>query len=476
MNPQTSSSSISQPLADLAVAASEIPAQRNGLDGGTSEHPRSPSTGDSSDRSHHSPALEGTPAHMLQLSTVVIPSAPTFVAHTCAEFKRFENGNCGVKPEGEGEVEDDRKREREHKKRSKNWTRFETLKLIRARSELDERFRKSGRKGALWDEIAQVLQRASFFRDAQQCKDKWEKLTAGYKEVRDGARDREDHPFYEELHPLLSSKLHRRESGILGVPERMEVEQTRSHAQSQKEMEIPVNRNSPVELPEDQKEDESSPRKRKRDSEFISLTDLTVVQDLLETVINRQQRFFKDLLDAVERKELLREQIRNEREEKWRAEERAQRFAFNNAMMVLTQRLLGERPGGGATTLVAPTVAAPDGLIGPKKRSKNWKRAEVLQLIRFRREMEDKFSKSTRRAALWEELAEKLATQGIKRDGKQCREKWDKLMAEYKDVADGRKDQEESPYFAELTVCLGRSVEGVANVPQETTKEEYVDI
>jgi hypothetical protein len=49
--------------------------------------------------------------------------------------------------------------------------------------------------------------------------------------------------------------------------------------------------------------------------------------------------------------------------------------------------------------------------------------------------------------------------QGIKRDGKQCREKWDKLMAEYKDVSDGKRDQQESPYFAELTSILGRSAE-----------------
>ncbi|OAE24226.1 hypothetical protein AXG93_3083s1040 [Marchantia polymorpha subsp. ruderalis] len=55
--------------------------------------------------------------------------------------------------------------------------------------------------------------------------------------------------------------------------------------------------------------------------------------------------------------------------------------------------------------------------------------------------MDSQIVKSTRRAALWEELAELLAAQGIKKNGKQCQEKWDKLMAEYNDVADGKRDQ-----------------------------------
>jgi hypothetical protein len=112
-----------------------------------------------------------------------------------------------------------------------------------------------------------------------------------------------------------------------------------------------------------------------------------------------------------------------------------------------------------AAATTAPTimvVGSPEATQGPKRRSKNWKRAEVLQLIKLRGEMEGRFGKSTRHAPLWDELAELLSVQGIKRDGKQCREKWDKLMAEYKDVSGGKRDQRESPYFAELTSILGR--------------------
>lgn len=485
MNPQQP---FCKPLGTLVVVASETVPRGNDID----DEPQTSSTEDMSDQSQNSLRIAGnTSANMSQLSTYLVsggnPSsmkAVSAAAHDGTVSGHFQHHENGTKTDGDANTEEERKKE--HKKRSKNWTRPETLKLIKARTELDDRFRKSGRKVALWDEISYSLQRANFSRDGQQCKDKWEKLTAGYKEVRDGARYKEDHPFYEELHPLLSWKSYKRESDASGDgtdPKRVKFEFGSSHGMAsckQVGMSCAVNdghMTRPTEIEEVQKEEPVSPGKQKR-ADSISFADLEVIQELLETIITRQQRFFKELLDAVDRKEQLREQIRHEREEKWRAEERAQRFAFNNEMIVLTQRLLGERPPGVGTSIVpAPILMPPNGgLVNSKKRSKNWKKTEVFNLIRFRREMESKFVKSTRRAGLWEELGVKLGSLGINRDGKQCREKWDKLMAEYKDVVDGRKDKEESPYFAELTTFLGRAKEVEAKSSPETTKEEYGDI
>lgn len=117
------------------------------------------------------------------------------------DVKGLENDRLGmVEVEEEGDdykkKEKEKEKEKEHKKRSKNWTRSETLKLIRLRTELEPRFAKGGRKSELWDEIAEALQNDQICRDAQQCRDKWEKLAAGYKGVRDGVRDREDNPFF----------------------------------------------------------------------------------------------------------------------------------------------------------------------------------------------------------------------------------------------------------------------------------------
>ncbi|XP_024395857.1 trihelix transcription factor PTL [Physcomitrium patens] len=391
--------------------------------------------------------------------------------------KDLENGNNSGAT-GEGADEEDKKQRESHKKRSKNWTRPESLQLIRLRTQLEPRFAKSGRKTELWDEIAEALQKENFTRDAQQCRDKWEKLTAGYKEVRDGIKDKEDNPFYDDLHSLLSGKSVKRdrEKERDELPVR-ELRKGSAHdtalAMKDEKME-PLQKSSETHDEDlDEGADEPARKRKKPEPQFMSVTDMEAVQRVVETVITRQQNFFRELLDAMERKEQMREQMRQEKEDKWRAEERAQRGVFNNAMIILTQKLVGEQIGASlamAPSATTPTVQSesppplivnsPEGPQGaPKRRSKNWKRAEVLQLIKLRGEMDSRFAHSTRRAALWDELAERLLVQGIKRDGKQCREKWDKLMAEYKDVTDGKRDQRESPYYAELTAILGRPVE-----------------
>lgn len=411
----------------------------------------------------------------------------------------------GTKTEGGITLEDDKKRE--HKRRSKNWTRAETLKLINMRTELDDRFRRSGKKAMLWEEIALALQRDKFSRDGQQCKDKWEKLTAAYKEVRDGIREKAEHPFFNELNALLSWKSYKKENDGCGEgggsdAKRVKFELNSNPAISTwnqagvsytlnhqmgtigmtevrfnhglNTMDLKEIRHSyGVNMNDAHRQAPLSPRKRKRE-EGISL-DCSAVQELLDSVITRQQGFLKDLLDALDRKEQLKEKMRHEREEKWRAEERAQRLAFNSAMIRLTQRLLGERQPTVVSMDVVPArmvATSPNGGMCPKKRSKNWKKSEVANLIRIRQEMDSRFAMLTRRAGLWDELGEKLASLGTHRDGKQCREKWDKLMAEYKDVIDGRKDKDESPYFAQLSTCLGKSKDGDARSSSETTKDE----
>lgn len=397
-----------------------------------------------------------------------------------AEVKNLENGSGSSGP-GEGADEDEKKQHVSHKKRSKNWTRPESLLLIRLRTQLEPRFAKSGRKTELWDEIAECLQKENYTRDAQQCRDKWEKLIAGYKEVQDGIKEKECNPLYEELHLLLSGKSLKRdrekEKKCYSKEQERERELPKGSTQDtiMEEAKLDLPQTSEMQHEEDEEgEDELEPARKKSrgGTKYIPVTDVETVRTVLETVITRQQNFFRELLDAMERKEQMREQMRQEKEDKWRAEERAQRGVFNNAMIFLTQKLVGEQIGASLPPAPlapppavkaeppAPAMGNPEGHQGaPKRRSKNWKRAEVLQLIKLRGEMGNRFAHSTRRATLWNELAEHLLGQGIKRDGKQCREKWDKLMAKYKDITDGKRDQRESPYYAELTAILGQPVE-----------------
>lgn len=387
--------------------------------------------------------------------------------HSAPSDKIIANGGPnGSIPECELDVEEDKKPDKEHKKRSKNWTRPETLRLIKQRTDLASKFNKTGRKSDLWEQIAAALQQENICRDAQQCRDKWEKLMAGYKEVKDGLKDRDEYPFYEELHPLLSGRLSRRDRDNPPFQHENEMHEAGvMHAQPSASRAKEAEREGPSmrfdggsDESEDGAFDERPLHKRKRSPKYVAVTDLQAVQGMLEMVISQQQKIFKDFLDTLERKEQQREKIRQEREEKWRAEELAQSRILNDAMIVLTQKLVGERVAA-ATTSVFPTPMVCNQSTqqgqGPLKRSKNWKRTEVLQLIKLRGEMEARFSKSTRRAALWDELSDMLCTQEIKRDGKQCREKWDKLMSEYKDVLDGKREQGDSSYYEELKAVLG---------------------
>ncbi|XP_024529735.1 trihelix transcription factor GTL1-like [Selaginella moellendorffii] len=368
------------------------------------------------------------------------------------------------------------------KSRSKNWTRLEMLKLIGLRADYEARFCGGGKKMELWDEIAEALNREGISRDGQQCRDKWEKLGASYKEVRDGNKPKEDFLLYDVLHPVLSGRMAGPRNSNAG---RMDEDHRHQHQQFDHPQEQGFanheQREDALNVDEDEVLDGSGgnvgassqggggsgrARKKRKLPKYVPVADVAVVQSLVEAVVAKQQRFFRDLLDSMERREQMREQIRQEREEQWRSEDRAQRAAFNNAMIFLTQKLVGNNDSAGLFAAagqfqqlnngLSNSQPKPEGFAGggAKKRSKNWKRAEVLQLIKLRGDMEAQFSSGTRRAAVWEELSEVLMAQGIPRDGKQCREKWDKLTAAYKDVSDGVKEPADMPYFTELSAAL----------------------
>lgn len=376
-----------------------------------------------------------------------------------AQFTQVE-----THPDCEGTFqEEDRKQDREHRKRSKNWTRAETLKLIQMRTIFDAKFARAGKKSELWDQIGDLLQKEGFSRDAQQCKDKWEKLSASYKEVKDGIREKEDFVFYEEFHALMSGKSRKREreveeairgGHVVGHVDDAELDFSGEFGLRMEETHqfygTRLNSDNVADTRPTQHDTYANNGLR-----HMSSTDLKALQELMDSYLEKQRIFFANLLEEVEKREQLKERLRQEREDRWRAEEREQRRVFMNTMIILTQRLLGESSNASFTTAGTSSFEnASDEQGGLKKRSKNWKRSEVVQLIKLRTGMDSRFSMPTRRAELWEEVAETLGLQCIYRDGKQCREKWDKLMAEFKDVVDGRRDESESPFYAELKTFM----------------------
>lgn len=310
---------------------------------------------------------------MKELTSCFTPCGPSISSPSVACFlsagleqRLFENEATHVAYNGL--QEDEGRRDREHKKRSKNWTRMETLKLIKERSGIDVQFGRSGRKAELWDAIAESLQREGFVRDAQQCKDKWEKLSAGYKEVREGVRDKADFPYHDELHMLCFERSKReeraKEVGFDLVKEKQEV-----GCVSDLELEQGGEFASTFTAHADTRLKESR-EKQMKDYEHISAIDLSAVQELMETLLAKQQKFLVDLLNAVERREQEKEKIRQDREDKWRAEERAQRRVLNNTMVLLAQKLLEghSTPGGSAFWKASEYAFDAEG--GLKKRPK----------------------------------------------------------------------------------------------------------
>ena len=415
-------------------------------------------------------------------SPLIVPYARSFKipSHYISlyrdEMAIMDGALNGLTNDSELDVEEDKKRSKlEPKKRSKNWSRLETLKLIRLRTILDSNFAKAGRKTDLWEQIAQLLQKDMFIRDGQQCRDKWEKLMAGYKEVRDGLKNSEDNPFYEELQPLLSRKSSRRDNDSNPVQQESDSNERRiacMFKKVEKEGSSMPNNCDPHDEEEDDNEEEDDIRrmeegcfhkKKHIGATCMDIVNLQAIQTLLETLISRQQKIFKDFLGTLEKKEQQREEVRQEREDKWKAEERAQSRMFNNVMIMLAQKLVGDGVRG-AEEVPGPSSTAQNmknftsNHQETMKRSRNWKRDEVVELIKLRGQMEAKFCLSTRRAALWEELSDVLGAHGINRDRKQCREKWDKLMSEYKDVVDGKRQPNESHYFHALSSVIGNKL------------------
>ncbi|KAL4188817.1 hypothetical protein AMTRI_Chr08g162350 [Amborella trichopoda] len=138
----------------------------------------------------------------------------------------------------------------------------------------------------------------------------------------------------------------------------------------------------------------SFPVKHKKSSER------EILKDFLVSLVCRKHRFFM-----------------LERQERWRAEERAQRVAFQNAMILVTKKLVAKACR--ATPLQKSLKNHFPTTFSDKK--------AVLKLIKARSEMAFRFDRCSRRAALWSELSDKLFLR-VKRERRKT----------------------ESPYFQEL--------------------------
>lgn len=90
----------------------------------------------------------------------------------------------------------------------KRWPKPEVQALIRLRSDMDVRFRETGFKGPLWEEISSGMSNLGFQRSAKRCKEKWENINKYFRKTKDNIKKRPQNaktcPYFHQLNLLYS--------------------------------------------------------------------------------------------------------------------------------------------------------------------------------------------------------------------------------------------------------------------------------
>jgi hypothetical protein len=131
----------------------------------------------------------------------------------------------------------------------------------------------------------------------------------------------------------------------------------------------------------------SSPDHVRSNVEYVSVADLPAIHKLMDTLLAKQQDFFAHLLDTMEKRDEVKEKLRQEREDKWRAEELEQKKVFNNTMVTLIRKLdCRERHGQDdldralANSCDENNCNSSFAEPGMKKRPRNLKRSKVFRI------------------------------------------------------------------------------------------------
>ncbi|KAG0497368.1 hypothetical protein HPP92_002059 [Vanilla planifolia] len=214
------------------------------------------------------------------------------------------------------------------------WPRQETLTLLEIRTRLDPKFRESGQKAALWDEIARIMaEEYGYQRSGRKCREKLDNLYKYYKKTKEGKAGRQDgkhYRFFRQLEALyggaasavaipikLESTSFNCRPGILesmeGVCFSTSTESSGEEAGCEEEVEEGVLV-------------EGSGSSRRRRTTRPRMADLIDAQ--LKRLVDMQGAWFEKMLQSMERME--EERLR--REEAWRREEAARQERSGGAL------------------------------------------------------------------------------------------------------------------------------------------------
>uniref|UniRef100_A0A2P2L670 Trihelix transcription factor GT-2 isoform X2 n=2 Tax=Rhizophora mucronata TaxID=61149 RepID=A0A2P2L670_RHIMU len=124
---------------------------------------------------------------------VPVPLALQPVTTTNVVEPKSDNGDQNIMPTG-----------------SSRWPKVEVEALIRLRSTLDSKYKESGPKGPLWEEISAGMKRLGYNRNAKRCKEKWENINKYFKKVKESNKKRPEDsktcPYFHQLDALYREK------------------------------------------------------------------------------------------------------------------------------------------------------------------------------------------------------------------------------------------------------------------------------
>lgn len=95
--------------------------------------------------------------------------------------------------------------------RCKRWPKSEVYALIQLRSEMEQRFKDSGPKVTLWEEISSAMACMGFNRSAKRCKEKWENINKYFRKTKGSFKKRplntKTCPYFHQLDTLYRKGL-----------------------------------------------------------------------------------------------------------------------------------------------------------------------------------------------------------------------------------------------------------------------------
>ncbi|ERN16020.1 trihelix transcription factor GT-2 isoform X1 [Amborella trichopoda] len=93
---------------------------------------------------------------------------------------------------------------------SSRWPKAEVHALIKLRSGLEFRYRETGPKGPLWEEVSAGMARLGYSRSAKRCKEKWENINKYFKKVKESDKKRPQDaktcPYFNQLEELYKKR------------------------------------------------------------------------------------------------------------------------------------------------------------------------------------------------------------------------------------------------------------------------------